>query len=529
MTETSTARPADFDAYWAAVDDELAHYPAAPTLEALALPSDEYSTVYAAKLTSIGPYRIFGYFSVPNGEGQLPGLLITPGYGSVNHLPHLDDRQRYVTLMLMHRGQRLADQPFAAAYPGLLTLGIDDPATYIYRGIVADCLRGAEFLLSRPEVDTSRVGISRQRPGADHRGAPRRGSAAVQASGLLFHRLMAGARAQRRLPGGGDQRLPPDLPGQGRRRRAARWPTSSRATTSPASRRPPCSTAGARLSEPIGRTPSPGPSSSTSRRTRAARTTTGRTPGWRDSSAPRRSRASGRWRRRRARPARSDVIFASEHRDRAVLARILQPSAKQDRQHSQEVDVRSARMLAFLVAFALVAATPHIGRSIATASASTGPMTSGQETVNAPLNDNDDDPCNSDNPRKQKKCHFNQTDGLDDNDNSDDLPPSLTADVSDADPEEDETIALTLHAWGTEITEVWWWVPDEFDDNGNENEEFANVTNVQSCDSQDDCWRLSELTPRHEGVFRIHAKARDSQGRESGELVTEVRVHDDDD
>ena len=96
---------------------------------------------------------------MPKGEGPFPGLLIAPGYGSVNHLPHLDDRQRYVTLILMHRGQRLADQPFAASYPGLLTLGIDDPATYIYRGIVADCLRGAEFLLSRPEVDTSRVGI----------------------------------------------------------------------------------------------------------------------------------------------------------------------------------------------------------------------------------------------------------------------------------------------------------------------------------------------------------------------------------
>lgn len=194
MTETSSTRPADFDAYWAAVDDELGQYPAAPTLEALALPSDEFSTVYAAKITSIGPYRIFGYLSVPKAEGTFPGLLVAPGYGSVNHLPHLDDRQRYVTLVLMHRGQRLADQPFAARYPGLLTLGIDDPATYIYRGIVADCLRGAEFLLSRPEVDASRVGIA----GGDLAlitAARRPGFTAVQASGLLFHRLME-ARAR---------------------------------------------------------------------------------------------------------------------------------------------------------------------------------------------------------------------------------------------------------------------------------------------------------------------------------------------
>src|SRR5262245_13843379 len=189
MSETHPARPPDFDTYWDVVDQELARHPAAPTLERLALPSDEFSTVYALRLTSIGPYRIFGYLSVPPGEGPFPGLLVAPHYGSVNHLPHLDDRQRYVTLVLMHRGQRLADQPFAARYPGLLTLGIDDPSTYMYRGIVADCLRGAEFLESLPSVDANRIAVN----GDDMAlmtAARRPRFSAVQASGLLFYRLM---------------------------------------------------------------------------------------------------------------------------------------------------------------------------------------------------------------------------------------------------------------------------------------------------------------------------------------------------
>jgi cephalosporin-C deacetylase-like acetyl esterase len=184
--------PPSFDAYWAALDAELARWPAAPELAPLPLRSTDFATVYALRLTSIGPYRIFGYYSVPRGDGPFPGLLVTPRYGSVNHLPHYDDRRRYAALVLMHRGQRLADQPFQAEYPGLLTLGIDDPATYIYRGIVADCLRGAEFLLARPEVDRARVAIV----GDDLAlltAARRPRFAAVQVSGLMFYRALEAA------------------------------------------------------------------------------------------------------------------------------------------------------------------------------------------------------------------------------------------------------------------------------------------------------------------------------------------------
>ncbi len=180
---------ADPRAYWAAVDEELAQYPAAPALTHSPLRQTDYATVYEVKLTSIGPYRIFGYLSVPTGDGPFPGLFLTPRYGSVNSVQHPDDRRRYVVFQLMHRGQRLADQPFSAPYPGLLTMGINDPATYIYRSIIADCLRGAEFLLSRPEVDPTKVGIV----GDDLAlfvAALRPGFTAGNVGGLLFHRLM---------------------------------------------------------------------------------------------------------------------------------------------------------------------------------------------------------------------------------------------------------------------------------------------------------------------------------------------------
>ncbi len=146
-----------FDDFWGAVDGELARYPIAAELRAMPEHSAEHSTTYFVRLTSIGPYRVSGYYSVPNRPGPHPGLLLTPRYGSVNHVPDYWDRERYAVLQLIHRGQRLADRPFAAAYPGLLTLGIESAETYVYRAIVADCLRGAEFLVSRSEVDRERV------------------------------------------------------------------------------------------------------------------------------------------------------------------------------------------------------------------------------------------------------------------------------------------------------------------------------------------------------------------------------------
>jgi cephalosporin-C deacetylase len=149
-----------FDRYWEAVDDELSRLPARPVLEPVpARTTDDY-TFYNVWLTSAGPYRIAGYLSVPTGPGPFPAVLETPRYGSVNQVPHHNERLRYLVFAVIHRGQRLADTPFAAAYPGLFTQGIESPQSYVYRGIVADCLRGAEFLLSQTQVDRTRVAVT---------------------------------------------------------------------------------------------------------------------------------------------------------------------------------------------------------------------------------------------------------------------------------------------------------------------------------------------------------------------------------
>ena len=154
-------RPAGFDGYWQDVLDELALYPPRVEVEAIPIRTNDSATMYGLRFTSLGSYRLFAYLSIPVGEGPFPAIYWVPGSGSViSPIPQGSAsqlRSRFVAFSLAARGFRNADKPYAAAFPGLLTDGIEDPCAYRFRGIAADCVRGLEVLLSRPEVDAGRV------------------------------------------------------------------------------------------------------------------------------------------------------------------------------------------------------------------------------------------------------------------------------------------------------------------------------------------------------------------------------------
>src|SRR2546425_8802355 len=156
--------PQDFREYWQETLASLVRYPACPELELLPLRSTTFATLFGVRLTSLGPYRLFGYLSIPIGTGPFPAIYYPPKYQSVLEIIPQGtanlQRSRYVTFALAGRGQRNADTPYAAMFPGLLTEGIDSATSYIFRGIVADGVRGLEFLLTRREVDAARVVVA---------------------------------------------------------------------------------------------------------------------------------------------------------------------------------------------------------------------------------------------------------------------------------------------------------------------------------------------------------------------------------
>ncbi len=152
---------AGFDDYWQETREALARVPAGPEIDVLPLRSTPFATLYGVRLTSVGPYRLFGYLSIPTGAGPFPAIYYSPKYQSVLEIIPQGtanlQRSRYITFSLAGRGQRNSDTPYAAMFPGLLTERIDSFTSYVFRDIIADCVRGLQFLLTRSELDTARV------------------------------------------------------------------------------------------------------------------------------------------------------------------------------------------------------------------------------------------------------------------------------------------------------------------------------------------------------------------------------------
>ena len=157
----SKNRPSDFGSFWYTVGKELAEIPVAPEVESIPMRSTDFADLYGVRLSSIGPYRLFGYLSIPKGDGPFPVIYYVPKNASVLEIipqgTSNEIRSRYITFSLACRGMRNSDSPYAAMYPGQLTDGLESHETYVYRGIVADTVRGADYIMTRPEVDKNRV------------------------------------------------------------------------------------------------------------------------------------------------------------------------------------------------------------------------------------------------------------------------------------------------------------------------------------------------------------------------------------
>jgi cephalosporin-C deacetylase len=153
-------KPHDFDAFW----DDVLRQAAAVTLDAEVVPdplrtSDDVE-VFEGFYTSLDHVRVASWYCRPARRAERsPAIMFLPGYQMDPPIPKEWARKGYIALSVAPRGKLRSNRHFNPGYPNLLTYNIVDRHTYAYRGFYVDTWRGIDFLLSRPEVDGTRIGV----------------------------------------------------------------------------------------------------------------------------------------------------------------------------------------------------------------------------------------------------------------------------------------------------------------------------------------------------------------------------------
>lgn len=165
--------PADFDAFWAKTLAEARDFP----LEAAFAPVDaglRLVDTFDVTYRGYGGQPIKGWLMLPRSRsGPLPCVVEYIGYGGGRGHP-LDwllwSAAGYAHLVMDTRGQgsawRVGDTPDVEPegsnpqYPGFMTRGILNPATYYYRRVFTDAVRAVEAARTHPAVDAARIAVT---------------------------------------------------------------------------------------------------------------------------------------------------------------------------------------------------------------------------------------------------------------------------------------------------------------------------------------------------------------------------------
>lgn len=161
--------PADFAAFWATTLSEARAFPA----DLQTKPVDtglRTVTVDDVTFPGFAGQPVKAWLVRPRGaDGPLPTVVSYVGYGGGRGLPHdhlLWASAGYAQLVMDTRGQgagwTVGDTPDEGpgggpAYPGSMTRGILDPATYFYRRVFTDAVRAVDAVRTHRAVDPARV------------------------------------------------------------------------------------------------------------------------------------------------------------------------------------------------------------------------------------------------------------------------------------------------------------------------------------------------------------------------------------
>ena len=155
---TQVTCPDDFDEFWTDTLKELAEISLNSEIMPDPLRSNDDVKVFKVKYVSLCGLEIFAWYSLPaRGDKPYPAIINFPGYKSEPPVRRDWGKSGVAVLSVAVRGKLRSNTEFNPGYPGLLTSGLEHRDRYGYRGVIADCVRGVDFLTSQPEIDAERI------------------------------------------------------------------------------------------------------------------------------------------------------------------------------------------------------------------------------------------------------------------------------------------------------------------------------------------------------------------------------------
>src|SRR5881296_4471945 len=159
--QSMVRKPHDFDVFWEDVLQQAAAVPLQAEVVPDPLRTSDDVEVFEVFYTSLDYVRVASWYCRPARRAERSAaIMFLPGYQMDPPIPKEWARKGYIVLSIAPRGKLRSNRQFNPGYPNLLTHNIVDRHTYAYRGFYVDTWRGIDFLLSRPEVDPARLGVT---------------------------------------------------------------------------------------------------------------------------------------------------------------------------------------------------------------------------------------------------------------------------------------------------------------------------------------------------------------------------------
>lgn len=155
-------KPDDFDQFWKEALEDLAAISPEYAVEEDPSQSTSEVTVYKVSMNSLDNIRVFGWLTIPKvvlrGK-KFPVIIGYVGY-QIKAKPLISGD--FVQLSINVRGTDVENMDDVNPDKhDLLTLNINDPHKYVYRGIYMDCVRALDFIFAKEEMgfDLSKIAV----------------------------------------------------------------------------------------------------------------------------------------------------------------------------------------------------------------------------------------------------------------------------------------------------------------------------------------------------------------------------------